>query len=168
MGGLAATPGGAVMRGQEPDHGPVFEEFVSVLDSADSRVEKSRRIAAIIRDSHDYRWVGIYEIAGEEIAAIAWTGADPPAFPRFPKSQGLCGEAVRLGAAVVVGDVSKDPRYLTSFGSTRSEIVVPIFHATTRVPVGVIDVESEQINAFNDWDRAFLEGCAALAVKLWE
>lgn len=156
------------MPQEERDHGPVFEEIVSVLDSTESRVEKARRIAEIIRGSHDYRWTGIYEIAGEEIAAIAWTGADPPAFPRFPKNQGLCGEAVRLGAAVVVGDVNKDPRYLTTFGSTRSEIVVPIFHATTRVPVGVIDVESEQLDAFNDWDRAFLEGCAALAIKLWE
>ena len=156
------------MREQEREHEPVFEEIVSVLDFAESRVEKARRIAEIIRGSHDYRWTGIYEVDSEEIAAIAWTGAEPPAFPRFPKSQGLCGDAVRLGTAVVVGDVTRDSRYLTTFGSTRSEIVVPIFHATTRVPVGVIDVESEQINAFNDWDRAFLEGCAALAVKLWE
>src|SRR5579863_5542485 len=159
MGGCATAPGGVLMREQEREHGPVFEKIVSVLDSAESRVEKARRIAEIIRGSHDYRWTGIYEVDGEEIAAIAWTGAEPPAFPRFPKTQGLCGDAVGLGAAVVVGDVTRDSRYLTTFGSTRSEIVVPIFHATTRVPVGVIDVESEQFDAFNDWDRAFLEGC---------
>ncbi len=39
----------------------------------------------------------------------------------FPVTQGLSGAAVASGETVVVGDVSKDPRYLTAFGSTRSE-----------------------------------------------
>jgi L-methionine (R)-S-oxide reductase len=145
----------------------LFEEINSALSSADTRETRARRIAELIRQSRDYRWAGIYEIDGEEIAAIAWTGSAPPAFPRFPKTQGLCGEAVRVGATVVVGDVAKDPRYLTTFGSTQSEIVAPIFQQSSKIPLGLIDVESERLNAFTDDDRVFLEKCAAFVVALW-
>lgn len=68
---------------------------------------------------------------------------------------------------MVVGDVVKDPRYLTTLASTQSEIVVPIVHPATRTALGVIDVESERLNAFSDEDRQFLEECAAVLVRLY-
>jgi putative methionine-R-sulfoxide reductase with GAF domain len=49
----------------------------------------------------------------------------------------------------MVGDVSKDPRYPTAFGSTRSEIIVPIVGRAGRKVVGTIDVESENVDAFS-------------------
>jgi GAF domain-containing protein len=72
--------------------------------------------------ARDYRWVGLCEVTNVEIRAIAWTGADAPAFPRFPVTQGFCGAAVKARTSVIVGDVRNDPRYLTTFGSTQSEI----------------------------------------------
>ena len=148
-------------------HNQVFEQLRSALAAPDPYEAKVRQSAELIRYAGGYRWVGIYEIDREEIAAIAWTGSNPPAFPRFPKTQGLCGVAVRLGTTVV-GDVAKDPRYLTTFGSTMSEIVVPIYSRAGEIALGLIDVESEQLNAFGDADREFLEGCAALMAGLWE
>lgn len=102
----------------------------------------ARRAAAAIRGAGGYRWVGLY-------------------------TQGLNGAAVREGATVVVPDVTKDPRYLTTFGSTRSEIVVPVKSPTTGRVVGTIDVESERTDAFAPDDRAFLEACAAVLAPLW-
>ena len=146
----------------------VSDEIQSVLASAYSRMEKAERIAELIRGSHAYRWVGIYDVDGDEIAVIAWSGPKEPANSRFPVSQGLCGAAVRSKAAVVVDDVTKDPRYLTTFDSTRAEIVVPVLHPATGAALGIIDVESERLNAFSDDDRALLEGCASALTGLWE
>lgn len=146
----------------------VSDEIQSVLASAYSRMEKAERIAELIRGSHAYRWVGVYDVDGDEIAVIAWSGPKEPANPRFPVSAGLCGAAVRSKAAVVVDDVTKDPRYLTTFDSTRSEIVVPVLHPATGAALGVIDVESERLRAFSDDDRALLEGCASALTGLWE
>jgi putative methionine-R-sulfoxide reductase with GAF domain len=61
----------------------------------------------------------------------------------------------------VVGEVSKDPRYLTAFGSTRSEIIVPIVDRSGGKVVGTIDVESEKVDAFTEEDLSALERCAA-------
>jgi len=152
------------VRGQEQ----ALDQIRKALASTDDRKAKAAQAAALIRGAGDYRWAGIYEVGADEIAAIAWTGADAPAFPRFPKTKGLCGAAVSAGATVVVGDVAKDPRYLTTFGSTKSEIAVPIVSSASKATVGLIDVESEQRDAFDDSDRTFLESCAGLLTGLWE
>ena len=65
----------------------------------------------------------------------------------FSDHAGLCGAARGNRETIVVGDVHKDPRYLPTFGSTQSEIVVPIIDEHNHV-VGILDVESEKLNAF--------------------
>lgn len=71
------------------------------------------------------------------------------------------------GKTVVVGDVSKDPRYLTAFGSTRSVIIVPVLDRTGRKVVGTIDVESDRVDAFSEEDRTTLERCAAVVAGIF-
>lgn len=69
--------------------------------------------------------------------------------------------------AVIVGDVRNDPRYLTAFGSTLSEIIIPVLDENSGETVGTIDVESELANAFSTEDQKLLETCARLAGLLW-
>jgi GAF domain-containing protein len=83
------------------------------------------------------------------------------AYPRIPITQGICGAARESGETIVVGDVHKDPRYLPTFGSTQSEIIVPIMDEHNHV-VGMLDAESEKLNAFLKEDREFLERAAFL------
>ena len=82
-------------------------------------------MAEMIRAACDYRFVGIYKIIRGEFVIVAKTGKCPPAYPRFPITQGLAGAALESKKAIMVADVHKDPRYLPTFGSTQSEIVVP-------------------------------------------
>lgn len=146
----------------------ILDEIRGLLSAADGRTEKAQHIAETIRRNGNYRWVGIYEVEAEEIAAMGWTGTEAPKYPRFSKSQGLCGAAASSGATVVVGDVTQDPRYLTTFSSTRSEMIVPVMHPATRRPMGLIDVESERVNAFTEEDRDLLENCAEALTALWD
>lgn len=128
--------------------------------------DKISKVAEVIRFCGSYRWVGIYEVTSSEIKAVAWTGNSSPEFPTFPRSSGLNGEAVRLKQIINVGDVAKDSRYLTAFGSTRSEIIVPVIDNEDRV-VATIDVESERVNAFTEKDEQLLREYAGLLCKLW-
>jgi len=146
----------------------ILGEIRGLLKANDDRAAKARGVAEVIRRSRNYRWVGIYEIGAEEIAALGWTGEEAPKYPQFPASQGLCGAAARAGTPVLVGDVTKDPRYLTTFSSTRSEMIVPIMRLTTGRPIGLIDVESERVNAFGEKDGSFLENCAEALTALWD
>ncbi len=145
----------------------VLARIRSVLESDADRGAKAERVAELIRHSAAYRWVGLYIVEGDQIIALGWSGPRPPAHLRFPLTQGLCGAAVLARATQVVGDVSKDPRYLTTFGSTRSEIIVPVLQLPTGAAVGLLDAESERLDAFSDDDRRFLEECAAALVSLF-
>jgi putative methionine-R-sulfoxide reductase with GAF domain len=138
----------------------LLEQIATILRSHDDRTKKAERITECIRQAGRYRWVGLYEADHQEIAVIAWSGPNAPAYPRFPVTQGLSGDAVRLGTTIVVGSVKEDPRYLTTFENTCSEIVVPIKDARTGQVVGTVDVESERQNAFEAQDRLLLEACA--------
>jgi GAF domain-containing protein len=119
----------------------------------------AKRAAEWIAATRNYRWVGLYEVTPTEIGMIACTGATPPAFPRFSVTQGLCGAAVATGVMVNSGDVQKDDRWLTTFGTTRSEIIVPVFGPARDRPVGLVDVESDVRNAFSEDDERFLSSC---------
>ena len=123
--------------------------------------KRMREVTEMIRDARDYRWVGIYKIVKEEFVVMAGTGDEPPAYPRFPITQGLCGAALESGKPVVVGDVRRDPRYLPTFHTTRSEIIVPMVNEDKDIR-GMLDAESDKANAFGDEDRQFLERAAGL------
>lgn len=123
--------------------------------------KRMREVAEMIRAARDYRWVGIYKIVKEEFVVMSGTGDEPPAYPRFPITQGLCGAALESRKPVVVGDVRRDPRYLPTFHTTRSEIIVPMVNEDKDIR-GMLDAESDKANAFGDEDRQFLERAAGL------
>lgn len=107
-----------------------------------------------------YNWVGFYMLdpGDENILVLGPFRGAPTEHVRIPVTEGICGAAVAQGEAVIVDDVSVDPRYLACSIETKSEIVVPI-RANGRI-VGEIDIDSHAVSAFGPEDRRFLEACA--------
>lgn len=120
-----------------------------------------KQVAEIIRATRDYRFIGIYKIVKNEFVILAGTGNEPVTYPRFPVTQGLCGAALESGKSIVVGDVHKDKRYLPTFHTTQSEIIVPMKDEHKHI-VGMLDAESDKLNAFSNEDKQFLERAAGL------
>lgn len=154
-------------KGVELDRDKVLRQIREILDSGNDRGTKAQRIAEVVRLSGDYRWVGIYDVDDREISVIAWSGIGAPAYPRFEVTQGLSGEAVRSRRTVISNDVANDPRYLTAFDNTQSEIIIPVIVEPDQQVVGTIDVESDRKNAFTDDHLLSLEECARALARLW-
>ncbi len=72
----------------------------------------------------------------------------------LPVGTGLIGTAAKLNTPLRIGDVTQDPRYLNVHTETRSELVVPLT-SKGRV-VGVVDLESTQVNYFTEYHERFL------------
>jgi len=123
--------------------------------------KRMRQVVEMIRSARDYRWVGVYKIVNKDFVILAGSGDEPPAYPCFPTSQGLCGAVLESGKSLIVGDVHKDARYLPTFHTTQSEIIVPMRNDHKKI-VGMLDAESEKMNAFDDEDRQFLERAGGL------
>jgi L-methionine (R)-S-oxide reductase len=105
-----------------------------------------------------YRWVGVYRVDGGTLVLDAWHGPAATEHTRIPIERGVCGQAVRENRSVLVEDVRSNPEYLACFLETRSEAVVPIRDGG-RV-VGEIDIDGNEVGAFDRSDRAFLERVA--------
>jgi L-methionine (R)-S-oxide reductase len=146
---------------------PELEIFRSLAAATGSRTQKAKLAAALIRALGAYRWVGIYDVTELEIAVIAWDGPEAPAHPRFPITKGLNGAAVASKRPVIAQDVAADPRYLTTIGGTRGEMIQPVVGRSGSV-VGTIDVESDRVNAFAARDDELLVACASSLLWLWE
>ncbi len=123
---------------------------------------KARAISDFVRtlkeSSTCYNWVGVYLVKGETLVLAAYAGDAETEHVTIPIGQGTCGSAAKSGETILVPDVSKDPRYLMCFPSTRSEIVVPIVGRND--VIGEIDIDSERVAAFNGADKELLERTA--------
>jgi L-methionine (R)-S-oxide reductase len=119
-------------------------------------------IAELVQRTCKYRWVGVYKIKRKDFVIEAATNKMKPACPRFPVTQGLSAKAMEERRTVMVPDVSKEPCFLPNFWSTKSEVIVPIIDDEHDRVLGVINVESAKVNAFDKSDRDFLEGVARI------
>ena len=141
--------------------------FNIILQSNQEREQKAKLIAEKIKNEKGYSWIGIYDVTEKDIHLISYAGRTEPTFTSFPNDKGLNGRANLEKKTVIVNDIDKDEDYLLTFSDTQSEIVVPVFSADGKTVTGTIDVESEQENAFNREDAAFLEECALFIQPLW-
>jgi len=146
----------------------LLKELKRIVSGEELRRAALEKVAALIKESN-HRWVGLYAVdhlAGL-VLNLVWSGPGAPEFPTFPITKGLTNSAISSRKTVNVGNVASDPRYLTAFGTTKSQIIVPIFDSTRENVVGTIDVECEQPNAFDLQTQGLLEECAELLTPLW-
>ena len=141
-----------------------LDEFLKCVEG-DTFREKCQSICGCLREDPRYDWVGIYWLKGKELILGPWSGRKATEHTTIPVSEGICGAAVREGKTIIVDDVSKDPRYLSCFLETRSEIVTPI-RKKGKI-IGEIDVDGKDVAAFNDDDRKFLEALADYIGEQW-
>jgi len=71
------------------------------------------------------------------------------------QGKGITGHVIRTGESLIVPDVSKDPHYVVGRNSTRSEIAVPILRDGQ--PIGALNIESDQLAAFNEQHAELLQ-----------
>jgi L-methionine (R)-S-oxide reductase len=128
------------------------------------REEALRDAARALQRLPGYTGVYLYALEGDTLVLHAHAGRDTE-HVRIPVGQGICGLSARTRQAVIVEDVAQDPRYLACNLETRSEIVVPIQRGDRYL--AQIDVDSDDLAAFGEADRAFLERVAALLAPLF-
>lgn len=107
--------------------------------------------------------MGIYLVLENDLLLAAYAGNEETEHVRIPIGHPVCGSAAKEGVTITVPDVSKDPRYLMCFASTRSEIVVPI--KGSKGVLGEIDIDSSRPSAFNQKDREILEQAASFLAR---
>ena len=120
-------------------------EFGAILDPD----ELLTRIASLTRRVVDYRTFGIVlvnEETQELEMKVAVRYGEKVELPRVKVGSGLVGYAALHKEAVLVPDVSVDPRYIKVVDDVRSELVIPLLLKDRCI--GVFDLESPELDAF--------------------
>ncbi|MEZ5316700.1 MAG: SpoIIE family protein phosphatase [Vicinamibacterales bacterium] len=127
------------------------------------------RIAQLARRVIDYQTFGILllnEQTQELEIVVAIQYGEKIALPKVPVGEGLVGYAALHREAVLVPDVSKDPRYIQVVEEARSELAIPLLLKDRCI--GVFDLESPQLDAFTKRDveiLTLLASQAAVAIE---
>ncbi len=142
----------------------VGRHITSILD-VDELMDE---IVRVIKETLGYYAVGISLIEGDDLIVKAGTGPpfEDPEFlpPRVTVGgEGITGWVAGTGEPLLVPDVSQDPRYVPlSLGAeTQSELCVPL--KTKEAVIGVLNVESDKLGAFDQSDLAVLQSLASQA-----
>ena len=124
-------------------------------------------VASLIHDRFGYPHVNLFTVHQNRrlIAYIAGSGERRDGLSSYTLSlddaQGIIPWVAREGKTILSVDVLKDERYRASPmppGNTRSELCVPLLY--DEQVVGILDIQSDKVNAFTDDDRVIFETVA--------
>jgi len=110
-------------------------------------------VAAALKEQFGWLWVGFYLVRDGELVVGPFQG--PVACTRIRKGKGVCGTSWAEARTLIVADVEAFPGHIACSSLSRSEIVVPIIRDGE--VLGVLDVDSVELGAFDGEDQRWLE-----------
>lgn len=119
-------------------------------------------IAAALKQTMDFFWVGFYLVKGEQLVLGPFQG--PIACTRINFGKGVCGTSWKEEKTILVPNVDEFPGHIACSSASKSEIVLPAFK-NNKVAL-VLDVDSDKLNDFDETDREALEKVMRLVEKL--
>jgi GAF domain-containing protein len=134
----------------------LLPQIAALIAGETDRIANMANVAAALRQAFGFFWVGFYVVKDEMLVLAPFQG--PVACTRIGYGKGVCGTAWKEARTIIVPDVELFPGHIACNAASRSEIVVPLFRAE-RV-AGVLDIDSDVPDAFNETDAAALERIA--------
>ena len=104
-------------------------------------------------------WTGFYRVCGDRLVVGPYIGTVGCLQIEF--GRGVCGTAAAQRETLIVPDVNQFPGHIACDPDSKSEIVVPVFNAKREL-LAVLDVDSSELDSFDEEDRAGLERIVSL------
>jgi L-methionine (R)-S-oxide reductase len=130
----------------------LLPQIKSLIEGETNRIANLSNVAAALKMTFDFFWVGFYLVESEQLVLGPFQG--PIACTRIAKGKGVCGKAWELNETLLVPNVDEFPGHIACSSDSKSEIVIPI--VKNDVVVAVLDVDSNQLNDFDNIDATHL------------
>jgi L-methionine (R)-S-oxide reductase len=135
----------------------------ALTDNETDPVANMANCAALIFNSVPrLNWAGFYLLKGGELVLGPFQGQ--PACVRIAIGRGICGTAAESHSVLRVADVTKFPGHIACDSASRSEIVVPLLTEDFHL-IGVLDVDSPELDRFDAEDEAGLSAIAEIMAR---
>lgn len=131
----------------------LIPQIKALIEGEPDLIANLANIAGALKEQFGWFWVGFYLVKGDQLVLGPFQG--PVACTRINKGRGVCGTSWAKAATLIVPDVEKFPGHIACSSLSKSEIVVPLIKDGS--VWGVLDIDSEHLDQFDETDQAFLE-----------
>lgn len=133
------------------DYTMLAKTIASLTEGETDEVSLMATVACELHHADDrFDWTGFYRNVGNDTLKIGpYQGGH--GCLTIPFSRGVCGAAARTREVQLVPDVDAFPGHIACASSTKSELVLPVIGKGDRL-IGVLDIDSDQPNAFTETD----------------
>jgi GAF domain-containing protein len=138
---------------KEEKYRSLFAAVAALTQGEDDIIANMANIAAAVKDVFGFLWVGFYRIVGDELVLGPFQG--PVACTRIKKGKGVCGSSWAEAESLIVPDVDRFAGHIACSSKSKSEIVIPVFDNNNEI-IGVLDIDSEYLNSFDETDEKYL------------
>lgn len=138
---------------KEEKYRELLPQIHALVSTETDMVANLANISAALKQTFGFFWVGFYLVKDDELVLGPFQG--PIACTRIRLGRGVCGTAWKEARTLIVPDVEQFPGHIACSSDSKSEIVVPI--KKQDVVIGVLDIDSDTLNSFDDVDARYLE-----------
>ncbi len=133
----------------------IYVQLSGLLNATDDMVSRMSTVAAVLHHKMDgFFWTGFYLISKGNLLVGPYQG--PVACQVLAKDTGVCWTGINQRKTIIVPDVEQFPGHIACDSRSRSEIVVPVRDKDGQI-IAVLDVDSKQLDQFDETDVAGLE-----------
>ena len=133
---------------KEEQYQSLIPQIEGLLYGETDLVANLANVCAALKEQFKWFWVGFYLVKHDELVLAPFQG--PVACTRIAIGRGVCGAAWQQAKTLIVPDVG----HIACSSLSRSEIVIPLFH--NHEVVGVLDVDSSELDEFDETDELYL------------
>jgi len=137
-----------------------LKQIESLVKDEPDLIANMANTVAVLYQTFNYYWVGFYLNKNGQLVLAPFQG--PVACTRIDFDKGVCGHAATLQQTVMVPNVHEFPGHIACSVESQSEIVIPL--VSENKTIFVLDVDSTELNFFNEEDQQFLEEVVQLLV----
>lgn len=141
----------------------LLQQIPALLDPNVDIVANMANMAAALKETFGFFWVGFYRVQGETLVLGPFQG--PLACTRIAKGKGVCGAAWETSSTLIVKNVHEFPGHIACSESSKSEIVVPVLRSGK--VLAVLDIDSDEFATFDEIDQNYLEKICACLSELY-
>ena len=139
----------------------LLPQIESLVAGESDVVANLSNIAAALRQTMDFFWVGFYFVKKDQLVLGPFQG--PIACTRIAFGKGVCGTSWKEKRTIIVPDVYNFPGHIACSSDSKSEIVLPAFKGGEVALV--LDVDSNKLNDFDAVDERCLGEVIAIIEK---
>ncbi|WP_020526664.1 GAF domain-containing protein [Flexithrix dorotheae] len=136
----------------------LIPQIKALIEAEKDLIANLANISAALKTGFNFFWVGFYILKNEQLVLGPFQG--PIACTRINLNKGVCGAAFQQKKTILVPNVDEFPGHIACSSDSKSEIVVPVIK-NDKVEM-VLDIDSDQLNDFDETDQKSLEVLMAL------